>query len=173
MVTVRVPAKRINAVMITCDDFDDFAAVRKIRSAPHRAISEEAFQSGIQKLIGEKGKFVDWGGERNDLMTTKVRLKGKRVAAAFAFKGPGKKGILTPQKFGKNGDQIQRLFTSPADIFIVQYHDQIAETVLEQMLIFAQFKSFTEGRRIWFGQIDGDDSDRLIEAHKAAFGIKS
>jgi hypothetical protein len=44
---------------------------------------------------------------------------------------------------------------------------------LEQMLIFAQFKSFTEGRRIWFGQIDGDDSDRLIEAHKAAFGIKS
>lgn len=113
------------------------------------------------RLHEREARFQDWGGEPNDLYTTKVRFKGKRRPVAFAFKGPGTKGMLTPKKLGKNGDQIQRLFLSPADIFLVQYHDQVGQAVYEQMKVFATVCSIREGKQIWYGVIDGDDSNRI------------
>jgi hypothetical protein len=134
-------------------------------------ISEKAFKAGILTLIGDKGDFQDWGGEKNDLYTTKLKFKGKRRAVAFAFKGPGTQGILTPRKLGKNGDQIQRLFLGAAEIFIVQYHAQIDQSVIEQMVAFATMNSVRERRRIWYGVIDGDDTNRLVAAYPRAFGL--
>ena len=139
---------------------------------PVLRISEKAFKKGIQKIIRETGKFQDWGGEPNDLLTTRVRLKGKRTATAFAFKGPGTSGILTPAKLGKNGDQIQRLFLTPADIFIVQYHGQIGQAVVEQMKAFATINSVREDKLVWYGIIDGEDSRRLLAAYPAQFKLK-
>jgi hypothetical protein len=37
-------------------------------------------------VIGEGYDFKDWGGERNDLYTNKLRFRGKRRSAAFALK---------------------------------------------------------------------------------------
>jgi hypothetical protein len=118
---------------------------------------------------GEKGRFKDWGGETSDLWTTKVRHKGRRVACAFAFKGPGTKGALVPGKLGKNGDQIQRLFQEDADIYLVQYVGQIAPSVMVNMAPFAQSKSLSTGRKICYGVVDGNDSARLIDAYPKAF----
>ena len=123
-------------------------------------------------MIGENGEFKDWGGERNDVYTSKLRHKGKRRAIAFAFKGPGTKGVLTSRKLGKNGDQIQRLFLSPAEIFVVQYRDQIDQSVVEQMRAFATLNSVREGKRIWYGVIDGDDTLRLLAAYPRHFRVK-
>jgi len=109
------------------------------------------------------------GAEPNDLYTSKVRYKGNRRAIAFAFKGPGTTGTLTPRKLGKNGDQIQRLFLSPAEFFIIQYHGQIGQAVIEQMKAFASLNSVREGKTIWYGVIDGDDSNRLIAAYPRHF----
>ena len=67
------------------------------------------------------------GLERNDFLTDKLKLGGSRRLAAFALKGPGMTGVLTPAKMGKNGDQIQRLARSPAHVLIVQFHGQIGE----------------------------------------------
>jgi hypothetical protein len=111
-------------------------------------------------------------GEPNDLYTSKIRVHGQRKAMAFAFKGPPTTGKLTPKKLGKNGDQIQRLFNSPADVFIVQYHSQIDESVVEQMKRFAIANSVTENKQVWFGVIDGDDTNRLISAFPKQFKIK-
>lgn len=173
-VTFRVssPGAKIQISEVTCDDFDQFAKVKKIGSAPSHRISEKAFKDGIKHLIGETGAFQDWGGEKNDLYTSKLRHKGQRRAIAFAFKGPGMQGVLTPRKLGKNGNQIQRLFLSPAEIFVVQYHDQIDQDVIEQMKGFASLNSVREGRRIWWGVIDGDDTNRLMAAYPRAFGLK-
>jgi hypothetical protein len=135
-----------------------------------QARAVDAGKAGIARIIGEKGKFQDWGGEPNDLYTTKVRFKGRRRAVAFAFKGPGTKGALTPKKLGKNGDQIQRLFLSPADIFLVQYHDQVGQAVYEQMKVFATVCSIREGKQIWYGVVDGDDSNRIMAAYPKKFG---
>ena len=86
---VVVQGRKVRIKEITVDDIDQFTAVSKVKNAPVQRVSEKAFKNGIQKIIGEKGKFQDWGGEPNDLFTTRVRLKGKRIATAFAFKGPG------------------------------------------------------------------------------------
>jgi len=168
-VRIVVQGLKVRITELTCDDLDQFAAVKKIASAPRRTISEKAFKTGIARLIGEGGRFQDWGGEPNDLFTTKVRFKGKRRAVAFAFKGPGTKGTLTPKKLGKNGDQIQRLFLSPAEIFLVQYHDQVGQAVYEQMKVFATVCSIREGKQIWYGVIDGDDSNRIMAAYPKKF----
>jgi hypothetical protein len=166
---VIIEGRKVRIKQITVDDVDQFSAVKKVKSAPAQIISEKAFKEGIQKIIGEVGKFQDWGGEPNDLFTTKIQLKGKRTPTAFAFKGPGTSGVLTPGKLGKNGDQIQRLFQSPADVFIVQYHDQIGQAVIEQMKGFATLNSLRESKQIRYGVIDGDDTRRLLAAYPNKF----
>ncbi len=171
VVTIRIPRPRIQARYITLDDIDSFFRVRTLRVEPgvYTAIAETRFKAGIAKILGEGGRFKDWGGERNDLYTSRVRVSGRRYPAAFAFKGPGTKGILTPARMGKNGDQIQRLFKTPASIFIVQYWGQVAESVIEQMEEFAKAKSAGNGIVVFFGVIDGDDSNRLLKAYPKAF----
>ena len=147
VVKITVPRAKIQIKEVAVDDFDQFSKIKKIKSAPKKVVSERAFKDGILKLIGNSGKFQDWGGEPNDLYTTKLRHKGARRAIAFAFKGPATTGELTPKKLGKNGDQIQRLFLSPAEVFIVQYHDHIGQAVIEQMKAFASLNSVREGAR--------------------------
>ena len=172
IIRIAVSGAKIQIKETTCDDFDQFAKIKKIKTAPTCLISEKSFKTGIAKLLGETGRFVDWGGETNDLYTSKAQHKGQRRSVAFAFKGPATSGVLTPKKLGKNGDQIQRLFLSPAEIFVVQYHGQIAQSVIEQMEAFATLNSVREGKRIWYGIIDGDDTNRLLAAYPRHFGLK-
>jgi DNA-binding transcriptional regulator GbsR (MarR family) len=156
---------------ITIDDIDSFNRVRLVKADSHlpNGISEKKFKHGVRRILKEPGKFTDWGGERNDLYSTRVRIAGKRHAAAFAFKGPGQQGKLVPGKMGKNGDQIQRLFQSVAEVFFVQYWREIDESVIEQMNALAIAKSLSTGKKILFGIIDGVDSHRLFKAYPAAF----
>lgn len=171
VVKIAIPRTKIQIREVTCDEFDQFSKVKNIATAQGCTISERNFKNGILKLIGESGRFQDWGGEPNDLYTTKLRHKGKRRPIAFAFKGPGTTGVLTPRKLGKNGDQIQRLFLSPAEIFVVQYHGEIGQAVAEQMKAFASLNSIREGKVIWYGLIDGDDSNRLMAAYPKHFKL--
>ena len=167
----RVPKKRLDARLVTVDDIDSFSKVLDIDEIPgeYTKIYESKFKAGVAAILGEKDLFKDWGGELNDLSSTKVRIDGKRRMAAFAFKGPGTSGKLTPGKMGKNGDQIQRLFRCPADVYIVQFWRNVDDSVYEQMMQFAQLKSYFENRTIWYGVIDGDDSNRLMLAYPSRF----
>ncbi len=168
---ISMPTQRIQVRHITIDDIDSFHRVTEVRAEPgeYTAMAETRFKKGIARILGEGGQFSDWGGERNDLYTDKVRISGRRRLAAFAFKGRGTTGILTPKKMGTNGDQIQRLFKTPADVFLVQYWAQVAESIVEQMVEFAKAKSAVQGSRVFFGVIDGDDSNRLLWAYPKAF----
>jgi hypothetical protein len=169
--TINMPKSRIQARYITIDDIDSFNRVARMRIDPedYAAMPESQFKNGIAKILGEHGKFMDWGGERNDLYTNKVRISGRRLSAAFAFKGKGTRGILTPRQMGKNGDQIQRLFKTPSSVFIVQYWGQVHESIVEQMAEFAKAKSAVEGSLVRYGIIDGSDSNRLLKAYAWAF----
>jgi hypothetical protein len=169
-VVIKIKNARPKVRQITCDDIDEFSKVRRIKAVQMPPISEQAFKNGVKGLFNETGQFRDWGGERNDLHTSKARIKGKRHTLAFAFKGPGTRGVLTPRKLGKNGDQIQRLFQTVGDIFIVQYWAQIDQSVIEQMETFAKVKSLHDAKPIWFGIIDGDDTSRLMAAYPKQFG---
>ncbi|MBZ5567824.1 MAG: hypothetical protein LAN64_08230 [Acidobacteriia bacterium] len=165
----------IDVKHITVDDIDNFSRVRSLKHGnvpqamdPAR-LPEKAFKLGIKRILGNHGTFRDWGGETNDLFTTHIRVKGKRYAAAFGFKGPGKSGLLTPGKMGKNGDQIQRLFESTAQVMIVQYEGEIAESVLTQMQKLAIANSVSGKQRIFYGAIALEDSYRLRLKYRNQF----
>jgi hypothetical protein len=172
VIPLPVPKKEVDAKHITVDDIDSFKKVTEVKLAPNtenQPILEERFQQGLQRILGEKGEFHDWGGEGDDLFSNRLIIEGKRLTVAFGLKGKGTKGKLTPRKLGKNGDQIQRLFRSPADVYIVQYWDQIDESVVEQMKLIATAKSYYENRRIYYGEIDGQDTLRIVKAYKELF----
>jgi len=169
-ISVTFPKKAADANPITIDDIDSFSKVKGLSASQSpQPIEEKKFKEGIQKILGEQGTFQDWGGELNDLFSTRLELKGERRSVAFGFKGKGMTGRLTPKKMGKRGDQIQKLFRTPADIFLVQYWSQIDESVIEQMKNFATAKSALEGRRIYYGIIDGTDTVRILEAYPECF----
>jgi DNA-binding transcriptional regulator GbsR (MarR family) len=147
---------------LSVDDLESFKRVRSLRRGDDSAdsVSEIAFKKGLLRIIGEKGKFQDWGGETSDLFTTRLKRGNKRLAAAFA---------LTPGKMGKNGDQIQRLVQAPAEVFLVQYCRQIDGSVLSQLADLVRAKAGLTGQALFYGIIDGFDSARLVKAYPKAF----
>lgn len=169
---VRLSEKRARVHSITIDEIESF---RKVRSIDNRdpeigdEFSESDYKAGLQKILGEDGRFKDWGGEVADLFTTRFRVNGRRRAVALALKGPATKGKLTPGKMGKNGDQIQRLFEAPAEVFLVQYCRQVDLSVPAQMKQLAVAKSLMTGTRVLHGIIDGKDSRRIVRAYPKAF----
>lgn len=162
----KIPKKLVKVHQIFVDDIDSFSKVKKIGSMPYVFRDESEIKKLIKKILGEKGKFPDWGGETSDLFTS-VKIKNKRYSAAFALKGKSKKSIkkLYPKDMGKNGDQIYRMFTTPASVFLVQFVGQIDESVLSLMKQLAIVKSLTSNESVFYGVINGDDTSRLFAAY--------
>jgi hypothetical protein len=169
-VTLRTAGMKTQPRQVTVDDIDSLTKVRGVRKSAYLEdlLSEDAFKGGFREVVGEMGAFRDWPGETHDLFTTQLRVAGKRRSAAIAFKGPGMKGKLVPGKLGKNGDQIQRLFQSPAEVFLVQYCRQIDPSVLTQMQQLAVARALTASD-VFYGIIDGADSLRLVKAYPKEF----
>ncbi len=169
---IRVPGRKPRAIPVTVDDIHSFRKIKKVTnidsSLPLGKMAESKLKAGLKKIIGETHSFKDWGGEKNDLYTSKLVYGGKRRRAAFALKGKGTKGPLTPKKMGKNGDQIARLVSSAADMFFVLYHGKIDESVISQLEAFAVGKAISGGV-IYYGVIDGDDLNRLYQAYGDCF----
>lgn len=160
---------------VTIDDFPAFKKVRIVTTPTEtrlpEELSEDDFKTGVQKIIGEPGVFKDWGGEKNDLFSTRFTVAGARRAVAFGFKGPGLKGKLKPKNMGANGDQALSLFDSPADVFIVQHWREIDESVVDLIQRLAIARSIRVNQRVWYGTIDGKDSRRIYEAYPECFKI--
>lgn len=171
---IRVSTVGAKIKRVTIDDIGSFSKVKKVEPAGMLGdkLSEDEFKRGIQAIVAEPGQFKDWGGEQSDLYTTRLLMSGRRVGAAFAFKGPALAGKLVPGRMGKNGDQAQRLFREDADIFLVQHCRQIAPSVLDLMKQLAIVQSIATGKQILYGVIDGADSERLRLAYSDVFVAK-
>lgn len=157
---------------VTVDDIQAFAQVKQTsstRKATRLAdVPESRVKRFLKRVVGETYEFKDWGGEKNDLYTNKLRFRGARRTAAFAIKGRATRGPLTPKKMGKNGDQIGRLFTSEAQLFFVVYHSKVDQSVHEQIRAHAIARALG-GNRVYHCVIDGDDLARLVDAYAADF----
>jgi hypothetical protein len=168
---IRIQSRVKRPRFITIDDMDSFSEVRRFRKPLRQlpaATPEETIKKAICRIIGEKGTFKDWGGERYDVLTTKLRVSGKRVLTAIAFKGKATKGILTLDKMGKRADQVIRLFGAPAHAFIICYPGQIGGAILDQMKLLAAAKAIA-GEAVFYGIIDGDDLARMVTAYPTRF----
>jgi hypothetical protein len=179
-ILVQVNSRKRNEISVKetfIDDVEEFKRVRSLhatklpRMSPKR-LPEKVFKYGMASILGSKGKFQDWGGEKNDLYTSHVTIGGRRRSTAFAFKGPATSPPLTPAKLGSNADQMQRLYSTTADAFFVQFEGRIEETVKEQMLAHAIKKSHETGREVLYGVIALEDSHRLRAKYHSAFSTQ-
>jgi hypothetical protein len=170
-VAARAP-KSGRAVEITIDDIDQFARVRKkskTRSAL-KPLPEADFKRGLLEVLGETGRFPDSGVGRDDFITNRLTIKGRRHTAAFALKGPGLTSkTMSPAKWGKRGNQIQKLVSAPAQVFILQAEKQIDEDSLEQLQNLVEHKATSQHRTLYYGHIDRADSLRLRRAYAEFF----
>ncbi|MFH2064743.1 MAG: hypothetical protein ABIK15_06070 [Pseudomonadota bacterium] len=126
-----------------------------------RSIPENSIKRAIAEIVHEGNIPNDWGGEKSDLFTSNVSVDGRMMSTAFLLKGPAK---FTPMKMthlGKNGDQIERLFTEPADLLILQHCHQVTNPVRGTMRAFA---SRIHDLR-YFSILDGYDTIRLMKAY--------
>ena len=158
------------------EDLDNFVLVRDVNpqliasnlDANERIdLSESTIKKAIESILGHKFNQGDWGGETNDLFTSQVYLNGVRRQAAFALKGRGLKSKeLRIKDCGKNGDQISRLFTAPADLFVIQYVGRISEAVVKEAQTQVHALR-SQGKTVAFCTIDGMDTARLLHAYGA------
>ena len=159
---------------IYIDDIDLFKKAKRIKkgnTALIRKMAERTINRGLCRILNQSEK-KDWGGERHDIYTNKIILRGSRKSAAFALKGKAIKSKLTPGKMGKNGDQIPRLFESTADIYLVGHNREIDDRVVDLMQTHAIERSIAANKKVAFCIFDGDDLARLVAAYPKEFGIK-
>jgi hypothetical protein len=122
-------------------------------------------QQALEEILTVPLHKKDWGGEVNDLYTANVVVDGVRRPTAFLLKGNGLKSKLMKIKHcGKNGDQVVRLFQSPADLFVIQFVGNISEAVIQQAHGEAA-RLKTQGREAQFLILDGQDTARLLCAY--------
>lgn len=100
---MRVPF-RVRSKFIRIEDVSEFSKAKKVKLAgalrPPR-LAEARVKAAILKLLRETKKPKDWGGESNDIFTDRLTLFGKKRRAAFALKGPAKKGPFGARYDGK------------------------------------------------------------------------
>ncbi len=127
--------------------------------------TEDQVQIAFEQILGVSFHKKDWGGEINDLCTANVIVNNFRRATGFLLKGHGiGKKEMVISDCGKNGDQLVRLFSTPADLFVVQYVGPISEMVISDVQgKVAALKS--KGKPSHYVIIDGQDTARLLYAY--------
>jgi hypothetical protein len=125
-------------------------------------VPEQTVKELLCKLLGEAVIPKDWGGEECDIFSSNLSVDGKRHSAAFLLKGPAKFHEMTLADCGKNGDQIYRLFNTPADVFIVQHCHKITPSVRKTVEAFALSQY---SRSCMFTLIDGYDTARILHSN--------
>lgn len=155
------------------ENIDNFSRVRDVVPqvvAPllkngYLDVAEETVQIGLEAILGVSFHKADWAGEINDLYTANVIVDGKRRPTAFMLKGKGlKSDTMRIGDCGKNGDQVVRLFKSPADLFVIQFVGNISEAVIEHAYS-ENARRRTQEPKSQFLIIDGQDTARLLYAY--------
>jgi hypothetical protein len=156
---------------------DDIQSFQKIRLVDFKSIesflqvngylhvSEDKVQNALENILNEGFHKKDWGGEYNDLYTSNLIFKGARRATAFLLKGNGLRAATMEIKHcGKNGDQLIRLFESPAELFIVQFVGNISEAIVKDVEGKVELLR-ARGKEAYYCIVNGTDTARLLYAY--------
>ncbi len=155
------------------EDIDSF---RKVRDVNHAMVSqhlkdgrldylEDQVQVALEQILDVPFHKKDWGGELNDLYSANVVVNGARTETAFLLKGKGcTSREMQIADCGRNGDQLLRLFNSPARLFVVQYIGPISEAVVADISGKVREKR-AMGKDCNFLILDGQDTALLLLAY--------
>lgn len=158
-----VPSARPSKLYV--GEIDSFSQVSQIGAEEIdvnllQQVSESQVKRYLREIIGEPYDQTDWGGELNDLFTNRVTVDGRRVDAAFMLKGPGIDGPMRIKDAGTRGDQFQRLFQSPAEMYVIQFNGKIEDRTIRHIKDLA--KAYEAPM---YCIIDGTDTARLLKAY--------
>ena len=156
------------------EDIDSFMKVRDVNPSVVAGFLdkdgyfdrlEDEIQVALEQILDVSFHKKDWGGEINDLYTANLVVNGARTATAFLLKGNGlKRKEMKIADCGNNGDQLVRLFESPAKLFVVQFVGRVSEMVIKDVEgKVAERKSV--GKDSAFLIMDGQDTARLLYAY--------
>ncbi len=99
------------------------------------------------------------------MMTVCDNVNGLRTPTAFMLKGNGLRvQTMEVKHCGKNGDQVMRLFQSPATLFIIQFVGNISEALIHHAESEVAHLKLA-GREAYFVILDGQDTARLMHAY--------
>lgn len=155
------------------EDIDSFRHVRDVNPAQvshalkdgYLDLPEDEVQIALEQILDVPFHKKDWGGEINDLYTANIVINGARRSTAFLLKGHGlRRTEMRIADCGKNGDQIVRLFQSPAELFVVQFVGAISEMVISDVQGKIRERRL-ENKEACFLIMDGQDTARLLFAY--------
>jgi hypothetical protein len=128
---------------------------------PLRQVLEATVKRITAGLLGENVVPKDWGGEQCDLWTSELLVDGRAHTAAFVLKGPAVWRPMTIALLGKNGDQLNRLADTAAEVLVVQHCNVIRPEVFSFVQRLAS--DFRNPRRYMI--IDGFATLRLLRLY--------
>ncbi|WP_404351760.1 hypothetical protein LG324_03350 [Phycicoccus jejuensis] len=141
----------------------DFARAPRVEDLEvMRAIPEAEVKRTLAFVLGEPVVPKDWGGEQSDLWTARLRVAGRSYTAAFLLKGPAGGTLARPMTIGmlgKNGDQLQRLASTPAEVLVVQHCHEVKPEVVSMLRSLAS--DFRHVRH--YMVLDGYDTFAILE----------
>lgn len=150
------------------DEFTRYDMSRRVEAktaATVSAMPERAVKAAFASIIGERHVPKDWGGERSDLNTVRLRLAGSPVEASFVLKGPAANKIMTIATLGKNGDQIARAMTEEPDLVVVQHYGAIDAEVRKMLERYCFFATYQQRKPTRWLALDGDATAGIFKAY--------
>lgn len=121
-------------------------------------VPEAEIKKAFADILGEADVPKDWGGEQFDLWTTNLMVEGQPLRAASLFKGPAEFKPMTIASLGKNGDQIDRLSATAADVLVIQHCHTVTAPVVNMARVYASDPRHTRRYLV----IDGYDTVRIL-----------
>jgi hypothetical protein len=155
------------------EDIDSFRKVRDVNPATVMDVltdgylnrSEDSVQIALERILSVPFHKKDWGGEQNDLYSANLLINGARHETAFLLKGNGLRSKTMEIKHcGVNGDQILRLCSSPAKLFVVQFVGRISEAIVSDIDGKVRHAR-SQGKDVWYCIMDGQDTARVLRAY--------
>lgn len=122
---------------------DQFAQVDWGRGASSRELQtvkgmpEDTVKTYLAEIIGHPFEERDWGGERSDLNIDNLLVHGVQTSSAWLLKGRSVQRTMQIADLGANGDQVERLTTTGAELLVVQHNQLISAPVKNLLAAFA------------------------------------
>ncbi|HEU5367622.1 MAG TPA: hypothetical protein VFU69_04125, partial [Ktedonobacterales bacterium] len=119
------------------------------------------------EIIGESFVPKDWGGENQDLYTSRMMLDGQRVQTSVILNGPGKvpANEMRLADLGTRGNQLLNMIRiTSSTLYILQSVKPVSEDIVDTFERFIRDER-NSGHQCYFCIIDGQDTAEILYAY--------
>ncbi len=127
---------------------------------------ETAIKEAFAKIVGESFVPNDYGGETEDLFTSRFLLNGERVQTSIILNGPGKVSAKeTRMRDLGASNQLERMMrTDSTKLYIVQSVKPVGQDIVNTFEAFIKDQR-SKGNHCYYCIIDGQDTATILYAY--------